>query len=77
LKNVLGMLKGEDKYETLENYSIFFIFIGAVMLALGIGLNAISTKGISAILAMFGALVSFISTIAFIVIWLVKDIFGE
>jgi len=71
------MLKGEDRYETLENYSIFFIFIGAAMLSLGIGLNAITTVGIPTILAMFGALISFIFTVALIFIWLAKDIFGD
>lgn len=77
LKNVLDMLKGKDKFETLENYSILFILIGALVLSLGIGLTVISPKGIPAILAMTGAFVSFVSTIVLILIWLSKDIFGD
>ena len=77
LKNVLDMLKGEDRYETLENYSIFSIFIGAFILSLGIGLTIISTKGIPTILAMLGAFISFVSTIVLILVWLAKEIFGD
>ncbi len=66
-------LKGRDKLETFENYSILFIFIGAIILSAGIGMNIISTKGASAILAMLGAVVSFISTIALIAIWVIRE----
>ena len=77
LKNVLDMLKGEDKYDTWENYLIFSILIGAVMLSMGIGLTAISPAGAPAILAMLGALISFIAIIALILLWLAKDIFSD
>jgi len=73
LKNVLDMLKGKDKYETLENYSILFIFLGSIILSLGIGLTIISPIGISAILAMLGALISFLSTFMLILVWLIKE----
>ncbi len=66
-------LKGKDRLETMENYSILFIFIGAMILSVGIGLNIISTRGPSAILSMFGALISFISTIVLIVVWSLKE----
>ena len=75
--NVLAMLKGKDKYETLENYSILFIFTGAVMLSLGIALTVINPKGLSAILAMLGSLISFLSTVMLIFIWLAKELFGD
>lgn len=65
-------LKGKDKYETAENYSIMLIIVGAGILALGIGLTAINPKGISAILAMFGSLISFLFTIVLILVWFVK-----
>jgi len=71
------MLKGKDKYETLENYSILFIFTGAVMLSLGIALTVINPKGLSAILAMLGSLISFLSTVMLIFIWLAKELFGD
>lgn len=77
MKNVLGMLKGKDKFETLENFSILFIFLGALMLSSGIGLTIFNPKGISAILAMIGAFITFLSVVALIFIWLAKDMFGD
>jgi len=77
LKNVagtwIGKLKGKDRFETLENYSILFIFVGAIILSTGIGLNILNPKGLSTILSMFGSLIAFISTIALIIIWLLKE----
>jgi hypothetical protein len=73
----LPRLKGKDKYETAENYSILFILVGAAVLSLGIGLSALSPKGISAILAMLGSLVAFLSTVVLIFVWLAKEIFGS
>jgi hypothetical protein len=72
----LPQLKGKDKYETAENFSILFIIIGAIILSSGIGLTIINPKGISAILAMFGSLIAFLSTVALIFVWLIKEIFG-
>jgi len=69
-------LKGKDRYETWENYSIVFIFFGVILLILGIGTTVITTKGIPAILSMLGAFISFIATVALIVIWLVRDMKG-
>ena len=66
-------LKGENKLETAENYCILFIFIGAITLSTGIALNIISTKGITTILAMLGALISFLFTVALIFVWLLKE----
>lgn len=66
-------VKGKDKYETLENYAILAIFIGGVVLSSGIGLTAVSTKGISAILAMLGALTAFLATVALILVWTIKE----
>jgi hypothetical protein len=69
----IGKLKGKDRFETLENYSILFIFVGAIILSAGIGLNILNPKGLSAILSMFGSLIAFISTIALIFIWVLKE----
>ena len=77
LRNVLDMLKGKDKFETLENFSILFIFIGTLMLSSGIGLTIFSPKGFSAILAMLGAFISFLFVVALIFIWFAKDVFGD
>lgn len=71
--NLRSRLKGKDKLETVENYSILFVFVGAIILSTGIGMNIISTKGLSAILAMLGALVSFVSTVTLIAIWVIRE----
>lgn len=81
MKNVLGTwlgkLKGKDKFETAENYSILSILIGALILSLGIGLTIITPKGLPAILAMLGSLIAFVSTVALILVWLVKEFSGD
>jgi len=69
----LSRLKGKDKIETAENYSILFIFIGAIILSFGIGTSVISTKGFSAILAMLGAVISFLSTVSLVAVWVIKE----
>lgn len=66
-------LRGKDKLETVENYCILLIFIGAMGLSAGIGLNVISTKGFTVILTMLGALVSFLSTVALIAVWILRE----
>ena len=71
--HLLSKLKGNDKYETLENYSILFILLGGVLLSAGIGLTAFTTKGVPAILAMLGSLISFLATAVLIFIWLAKE----
>jgi hypothetical protein len=72
----LPNLKGKDRYETAENYSILFIVIGAIILSIGMGLTALNPKGIFMILTMLGSLISFLSTVALIFVWLLKEIFG-
>lgn len=73
MMQLLSKLKGKNRLETAEKYSIASIFLGAVILSIGIGFNIVSTKGLSAILTMLGALVSFLSTVALIVIWVAKE----
>jgi len=67
-------LKGKDRIDTVENYSIFLIFAGAAILSIGIGLSAFNPKGISAILAMTGSFIAFVSTVFLIFLWLYKEI---
>ena len=73
ITKILTKLKGKDKLETAENYSILFIFVGAVIFSLCIGLNILSMKGFTVILAMLGALLSFVSTISLIVVWVMRE----
>lgn len=77
MKSALDMLKDKSKLEVLENLSIYLIVIGAVILSVGIGLSIISPKGISAILAMIGAFISFLSTVVLIFTWMIKEFRGE
>jgi hypothetical protein len=70
-------LKGNDRYETLESYSILGVFIGAIVLSGGIALTVLSPQGISAILSMLGALVAFCSSVLLVLVWLIKDIFAK
>jgi len=77
LKIGLGMLKGKNKYETLENWLISLIVLGAVLFGAGVGMSALNTKGISTITAMLGIFVSFIFTVVLVFVWVAKDIFGQ
>jgi len=66
-------LKSKDKLEKTEGFCILSIFTGAAILSLGIGLSILNTKGISAILTMLGSLLAFLSTLALIIVWLIKE----
>lgn len=70
---LLSRLKGKDRLETIENYCILLVIAGAVVLSSGIGLTAISTRGLPVLLAMGGALVSFLAIVALVFVWLAKD----
>ena len=72
-----GLFKGKTRYEKIEGYCIMVLVAGALMLSVGIGLTVISTKGIPAILAMLGSLISFLATVALIFVWLFKELQGE
>jgi uncharacterized protein (DUF697 family) len=74
---IFDMLKSGNKFEKVEGYCIVVLLAGSLMLSVGMGLTAISTKGISAILAMLGSLIAFLATIALIFTWLAKELFGE
>ncbi len=75
--NVRKKLKGKNKLETYENYSIASIVFGSFILSLGIGSTIITPKGIPAILSMMGALWSFLSTVALVVVWVVQEMKGK
>lgn len=74
MKRHIEKLRGKDKLETAENYFIAAIIVGAAILSLGIGLNAVSTRGFTVILAMLGAVVSFVSTIGLIAVWVIREL---
>ena len=68
-------LKGKDKFETMENCSIVGIVVGVIILSSGFFVSIINPKGLAAILLMFGSFLSFISTVALVLAWLVKEFF--
>ena len=70
---MLSKLKGKTKFETFENYSIGGIVFGVALLTIGIGMTVLNPKGLSAILSMIGALISFISTVLLIGVWVVNE----
>lgn len=73
----LEKIVGKNKIETFENISIISIFLGCAILSIGIASTIITPKGFTVVLAMIGALISFLSTLILIVIWLIKEIKGE
>lgn len=70
-------LKGKDKYETAENYSILLIIIGAAVFALGTGLSAVNPVGIAAIFTMLGGLISFVFTVILVIVWFMQGLKKE
>jgi hypothetical protein len=67
------MTIGKTMLETGENFAILFLIFGAALISIGMGLTIITPKGIPAVLAMLGAFISFLSTIALIILWLLKE----
>jgi len=67
------MLRGKDKYETFERWSIAIVVLGSLGLAAGIGLSTLQTTGYPTIIAMLGSFVLFIGTILLIISWLLAD----
>ena len=70
---LLSKLRGNNRLETAENYSILAIVVGLIMFSVGVLLTIVATRGFSTILAMLGAVISFISTISLIDVWVMKE----
>lgn len=77
LDTLRGMIRKKDRYEKMEGYSILFLIVGALILSLGIGLSALNPKGLSAVLAMLGALTSFLATVSLIFVWLLQELTSD
>jgi hypothetical protein len=75
--SALRVPRGRDRFETAENYAISGVVVGAIIFSLGIGLATFSPAGIPTIVAMLGAVVSFVSSVALVFSWLAKDLFGK
>jgi len=66
-------INSKDKLERAEGITILSILVSGIVLSLGMLLSILNTKGIPAILAMIGGFSTFISTLALIFIWMIKD----
>jgi len=66
-------LKSKDKVKRAEGFAIIFILFGGIILSVGIGLSILNPKGVSAILAMLGSFLVFVSTLGLVLIWLIKE----
>jgi len=75
--SVRSRLKGADRYETAENWLLMLVVVGGVMLSTGMGLAIMNPAGLSALLAMLGAFLSFVATVFLLFLWVVKEIFGK
>jgi len=75
--SVRKKLKGSNRHETLENYSMVGVIFGALVFSGGVGLTALTPKGIPAIISMFGAVITFLSSVSLVFVWLGKEIFSK
>ena len=70
---MLGMLKGKDRIDTIERWTIFIIFVGLVLFSVGTFIAIFQQQGISVVIALLGSFIILIFTILLILIWLLKD----
>ncbi|MBI3413089.1 MAG: hypothetical protein HY051_03350 [Candidatus Aenigmarchaeota archaeon] len=75
VKNLRKLIKGEkiEFPELLEEILTGLLVVGTLFLTTGIVLSAIVPAGLAALLAMSGALLSFLSLISMVVLWFAKD----
>jgi len=70
-------IKGKNKSETLENLSLLGVILGAVVFSAGVGLTVVSTEGVSVVITMMGAMLSFISSMLVVGILFVREVLGK
>ena len=75
VKNLRKLIKGEktEFSELLEEILTGALVLGAIFLTTGIVLSAVAPKGLAALLAMSGALLSFLSLISMVILWFGKE----
>lgn len=75
VKNLKKLIKGEKTEfgELSEEVLTGALILGTLLLTAGIVLSAIAPAGLAALLAMSGALLSFLSLIFMVIIWFAKD----
>jgi hypothetical protein len=75
-RGLLGRIRGNDQISTFENVCMVVIVVGSIVLSVGIGMTAISPRGIPAALSMSGAVITFMGTALLILTWVVGEILG-
>ena len=75
VKNLRKLIKGEKTEfgELSEEILISVLVLGTLFLTVGIVLSAIAPAGLAPLLAMSGALLSFLSLIFMVILWFAKD----
>ncbi len=75
MKNIMKWLKKEpvSRGDVAEEALIITLAISVALLVIGLILSVWMPQGISAILAVFGALVSFLSIVGLIIIWFIRE----
>ncbi len=75
VKNLIKFIKGEKPGfgELAEEILIGALILGALLLTTGIVLSAVAPKGLAALLAMSGALLSFLSLVFMVILWFGKE----
>ncbi len=75
VKNLKKLIAGEKPgfYDLAEEVSVGGLVLGALLLVAGIFLSAFAPAGLAPLLAMLGALLSFLSLIFMVVLWFAKD----
>lgn len=72
---IFKRLKGKNRYETMENYSICGVVFGTLVFAVGTLLTAFNTRGAPAVITMIGVLLSFLSSVSLVSVWFLKEMF--
>ncbi|MBI4177059.1 MAG: hypothetical protein HY516_01720 [Candidatus Aenigmarchaeota archaeon] len=75
VKNLIKLIKGEkpELSEAVEEGLTGTLVLGTVLLTTGIVLSAVAPRGLAPLMAMSGALLSFLSLISMVVLWFAKD----
>ncbi len=75
MRNIMKWLKKEpvSRGDVAEEALIITLAISVALLVIGLILSVWAPQGISAILAVFGALVSFLSIVGLIIIWFIRE----
>lgn len=75
MKNIMKWFKKEpvSRGDVAEEALIIILAISAAMIVIGLVLSVWMPQGISAILAVFGAFVSFLSIVGLIIIWFIRE----